>query len=282
MSRPLPRTDAAGWEASLELRFARAGERTVLERAAHVGPLRVQRPFHPEGPDVPHVYVLHPPGGVVGGDVLALALRVGEGAAALVTTPAASKLYRSASRTARIEVTCEVAAGAALEYLPQETIAFDGCRAHTTLRVELARGARFLGWEVIALGRPAAGEGFDHGELVQRIEVWRDGAPLLVERSRYAPGVATLSAAWGLRGQTVVGTFVCAGGAVDIDGSSALLPPPRDGAAASVTRLEEDLVVARYLGDDPVQARRWFEALRAQLRPALVGRAAIEPRIWAT
>src|SRR5262245_10241542 len=95
-----PREGRAGWEASLDLKFAARGARTVLARRASVGPLVVQRPFYPEG-GVAHVYLVHPPGGVVGGDQLRLSVLAEEGAHALLTTPAATKFYRSDGRVAR-------------------------------------------------------------------------------------------------------------------------------------------------------------------------------------
>lgn len=247
----------------------------MLARAQHRGPLRVQRPFYPEGDAVAHIYVLHPPGGVVGGDRLALSIEVEPDAAAVITTPAAAKLYRSNRRLARVEVRARVAAGACLEYVPQETIAFAGCHARTSVRVELEPGARFFGWEVIALGRPAAGEAFATGELTGRLELWRAGRPVAVERTHVEGGGELLSAPWGLRGHSVVGTMMCAGVTVDV--ASALTS-----GRASVSRLEPDVVVARYLGDDPFEARHCFEALRSAIRPSLLGLPAIEPRIWAT
>src|SRR5262245_14402851 len=118
---------SAGWLASLDLEFARSGSRTVLARRSHVGPLIVQRPFYPEG-DVCHVYLVHPPGGVVGGDTLELRARVHDGAHALITTPAATKFYRSEGRMAR--QVQDIALDAAIfEWLPQETILFADAHA---------------------------------------------------------------------------------------------------------------------------------------------------------
>jgi urease accessory protein len=144
----------SGWAAELALRFAVRGERgrTELVGRRHVGPLRVQRPFHPEPSGACHVYVLHPPGGVVGGDQLALDVSVESGAHALLTTPAAAKLYRSAGPCARVQQALRVGEGARLEWLPHENIAFSAANAELTTRVELEQGARFLGWVVLCLG----------------------------------------------------------------------------------------------------------------------------------
>src|SRR3569623_3774405 len=137
------------WQARRELCFAiRGGRSTVTSRRQH-GPLRVQRPFFPEGAGVCHIYVLHPPGGVVGGDELEIDVAVRAGAHALITAPAAGKFYRRAGAPARQPQLLRVAAAAALEWLPRENIVFDGARAELCTRVELAEGARFIGWEIM-------------------------------------------------------------------------------------------------------------------------------------
>ena len=140
---------AQGWQAKLELGFAHQHGKTVLAHRRHVGPLTVQRPFYPEG-DVCHVYLLHPPGGVVAGDCLTIDINAATDSAALVTTPAAGKFYRSDGKLARQQVSLTVAANATLEWLPQETIIYEGAQVASEMRLELAAGARFIGWEILA------------------------------------------------------------------------------------------------------------------------------------
>jgi urease accessory protein len=274
-----------GWEAALELGFERREARTVLARRSHRGPLLVQRPFYPEGPGVCHVVVLHPPGGVVGGDRLRVEASVGPGAHALLTTPAATKLYRSAGPQAELHTTLRVAEGATLEWLPQETIAFAGARARQHTRVELAAGARLLGWEVLCLGRPAAGEAFARGEVRHALEVWRAGRPLLSEHGRYGGGGALLAAPWGLGGWPVLATLLAVrpgGGLAGLWQGAA----PREQAAgalgpAGVTELN-GVLVGRCLAPHADAARRWLLAAWQALRPALTGAAPCPPRIWNT
>lgn len=280
---PFETDTETGWAAELRLRFAAHGERTELVERRHSGPLRVQRPFHPEPSGTCHVYVLHPPGGVVGGDRLSLEVAADPGARALLTTPAATKLYRSAGARAYVRQTLHVAAGAWLEWLPHETIAFSAAQAELTTRVELQPGARFLGWEVLCLGRPAAAERFDRGEVRQRIEIVMGDKLAYCERGSYAAGSDVLSAAWGLRGQPVTGTLIAAG--VDVSqhiDELRLAYGVVEGPALAAVSCIGDVCVARYLGPSTEQARGCFLKLWEVLRPLVCGVPAVAPRIWAT
>ena len=270
------------WEARLELGFELAGGRTALLRRNHRGPLGVQRPFYPERDGTCHVYLLHPPGGVAGGAELTVDVAVGEGARALITGPAAGKLYDGFGARAQQTQICRVAAGAHLEWLPQETIVFDGADAELSSRFELEPGAELVAWEIICLGRPACHERFTRGALRQRFEVYRDGEPLFVERARYAGGDPLLDARWGLRGHPVTGTLVC----VTRD-ATALVDTLRQEVGArfpdsfAVSQLRE-VLVCRFLGDRVEDALSSFRAAWERLRPALHDRAPSAPRIWLT
>ena len=148
-----------GWQASLNLQFRRDPERTVLARAAHVGPLTVQRPFYPEG-ETCHLYLLHPPGGIVGGDELDIEVTLEAGSHALITMPGASKFYRSAGAEGRLSQRMTVGENATLEWLPQDTIFFPAARARLSTRFQLTSGSRLLAWELFCLGRPVNGVAF--------------------------------------------------------------------------------------------------------------------------
>jgi urease accessory protein len=272
----------AGWEAELRLSFVRDGQRTVLHERSHRGPLRVQRPFYPEGDSVCHVYVLHPPGGLVGGDRTSLQVVAEAGAHALLTTPAASKLYRSGGPRSIQSQHLTVGSTACIEWLPLETIAFDGANAELNTQVDLESDGRFLGWEVLCLGRPAAQELFSRGELRPSIELTRAGKPLYVERGSYTGGSALLGAPWGLGAQPVVGTFLCAAsGAAECIEAARRIALPESPAIAAVSGWGE-LLLARYLGPSAEQAREFFTSLWVELRPTLLGVPAQMPRIWRT
>jgi urease accessory protein len=276
--------EARGWAARLELGIERQGERAVLSWRRHVGPLYVQKPLYPEGADPVHLYLLHPPGGVVGGDRLDIGVRVGPGAGALFTTPAAQKLYRSAGAESRLTTTLSVAAGARLEWLPSETIVFDGARARQRTRVEFESGAAVLGWEITCFGRPASGIRFVRGQVTLGLELVRDGAPLLVERVVVPGGSAALDEAWGFSGMPVAGTLYA------IHRDPTVIPKlvemlrafeAMPGTTHAVTSIGDALIV-RALGEKLEPLRRLLVACWSALRPAVLGSPANPPRIWAT
>src|SRR5215471_13710918 len=172
---------AAGWKAELEVEFSERSGRTLPTRRRHRGPLVVQRPFYPEGRDACHLDVLHPPGGLVGGDELVIDIAAQAGATALVTTPAAGKVYRSRAAPARQRFALRIAPGARLEWLPQETILFEEASLEATLRIDFEAGSRFLAWDAVCFGRIAAGESFARGTYRQSLEVRKDGELVLLE-----------------------------------------------------------------------------------------------------
>jgi urease accessory protein len=272
---------AAGWAAELELRFERRASRTVLATRRHVGPLRVQKALYPEGDGVCQAIIVHPPGGIVAGDTLRVAIDAGPGAHAQLTTPGAAKWYRSTGSIARSSTVLQVSAGARVEWLPQETLLFDGARAAIRLRVELAPEARFIGWDIVHLGRTAAGERFASGRLHQALELCCGATTLWHERAVIEGGSRALQAGALLKGAPAFGTLVAAGAAVDdgvLAACRAILPASGEGA---VTRLP-GVLVARYLGNGAETARTYLASLWRVLRPALLGRDAVPPRIWNT
>lgn len=274
----------AGWRAELELGFERRAEpsvRTVLARRRHDGPLVVQKPLYPEGDAVCHAIVVHPPAGIAGGDVLDCRVQLDAGAEVLLTTPGAGKWYRSAGPWAQQRLAFDAAAGACLEWLPQETIVFEGARAALEAEIRLAPGARYIGWEILCLGRTGSGERFARGECALRSRLRIGERSVWLEQGRIEAGSTLMGAGAGLGGHSVSGTLIAAGAPVD----DALLAACRARAPATgrgaVTRLPE-VFVARTLGDSSEAAKRYFTQLWALLRPQFTGRDAVEPRIWRT
>jgi urease accessory protein len=271
---------AGGWEAQLDLGFEPRGPRTVLAHRNHRGPLVVQKPFYPEGP-VCHVYIIHPPGGVVGGDSLSINVTCHNQACTLITTPAANKFYRSAGPLAQLQQRLSVGANASLEWLPQETILFDGSAVHSSTRIDINADSVFIGWEITCLGRPASGEQFTHGVFRQHLELWKHQQPLVIERALLQGGQPILHSPWGLQSYTVTATLLA------YPADKALLALARsaitecDNALCGVTLLQ-DVLVCRYLGHHAEQGKAVFTKLWSAIRPVLLNRNTCVPRIWKT
>ena len=215
------------WSARMELDFAVRQGRTTLAKMQFSGPLRVQRPFYPEASpaNAPgraqlsqpcHCCLLHPPGGLVSGDDLSLAVRLAQGAHTLLTAPSASKFYAAdAHNVAQRQTTDLNVAGGMLEWLPRETIIYDGARAEMRTSVELDNASACIGWEMICLGRPAANESFTHGSVRQSLILTREGLPLLHEVLRFEGGDALQKCACGLGDQAVSATLFAVGRVTD-------------------------------------------------------------------
>ena len=272
----------AGWEARLALEYALRGERTVLSRREHSGPLVVQKTLYPEGNSVCHSIVVHPPGGIAAGDDLKLELRLRQGTAALLTTPGAGKWYKSMGPKASLAQHFDVARGAVLEWLPQPAIVFDQARAEAKTEIFLEQDALYMGWDITCMGRTASGERFGSGELRQRTEVWQQGRRLWCEYARLAGGDPMLASNAGLAACTVSATLIAAGKEIQKELIELCRGvAPEAGEHAGVTALPR-VLLARYLGHSSEAAMHYFIALWTLLRPALTGRTAVLPRIWAT
>ncbi|GIU32641.1 urease accessory protein UreD [Shewanella schlegeliana] len=177
-----PESDA-GWRAELRLKYGIKREKTRLLERHQIGPLTVQKTFFPEGAAC-HTYLLHPPGGVVGGDQLSFTVDVEEQAHALLTTPGATKFYRSNAEQAWQSQQLSVAASGLLEWLPMENIFFPGANCKLLTQVNLTANARFIGWEMQCFGRPQLGEEFNYGQVLGQTFICRDNKVLLTESLR--------------------------------------------------------------------------------------------------
>ncbi|MEJ0036756.1 MAG: urease accessory protein UreD [Gammaproteobacteria bacterium] len=295
----------AGWLARLDLEFAVQGTRTVLARRSHEGPLVVQRPFYPEG-DVCHVYLVHPPGGVVGGDTLELRAQVRDGAHALITTPSATKFYRTDGRVAR-QLQEIVLDAATFEWLPQETILFPDACANIATRVRLSERSKFIGWEIVCYGRPASGLLYSSGRAHQDFELWLNDVPLVLDHLRLDGASDSMHSRFGLAGHTAMGTMFAypadqallelartvsliagagtatATAAPSSCGRDASHASARESTGAQVACTKVDgVLVCRAIGSQADAVRRALASIWSLIRPPIAGRAATPPRIWST
>lgn len=273
------------WHARLTLDYTRQRQRTALH-FTHDGPLRVLRSLYPEGPGICHNVLVHPPGGLVGGDVLEIHAHLGAGAQALMTTPGATRFYRSNGHGAAQRTRLRLDAGARLEWLPQETLAYDGCEALNRLDLDLAEGATLIAWDLTAFGLPHAGAPFERGSLTQH-QQW-DGH-WLEHGVVGAQDNLLMNGALGLAGHRCLGSLVLACGtplARDerealLDATRALLDTHPQGTLCGVTAPNEHMLVLRGLAPVVEPLMQLWRQVRGAWRTRLWGLPDTAPRIWA-
>ncbi len=277
------------WLAGLELKLVPTDGKTYLKQLSFTGPLRIQRPFYPEG-GVCHLYILHPPGGIVSGDQLKIQAQCAADSQSLLTTPSAGKIYRRDSDgvVQGQSVLLQLTDNAECEWLPQETIVYRDANAILDTRIELAADARFIGWDLVCLGRPAAKEIFDKGTLSQHISLWRDGRLLLNERLQLTAGSKMQRSRVGLADNGVFGTLLASGftqkEGLEANFQADLIKELRACLPTLKFTITQRLgvLLVRYLGDDMNECRAGMWQAWALIRPVLLKRPACIPRIWLT
>lgn len=274
------------WRGHLALHYSRDGERTIAHDR-HEGPLRVLQRLYPEDPGICHHVLVHPPGGIVGGDQLVIDAQLDASTHALITTPGATRFYRTAGATATQTARLRLAEGARLEWLPLETIAYSGCVGENMLCIELDDGAEMIGWDTLALGLPAADAGFAAGSFTQHLELpgrW-------LERGRIrASDLRLLDAPLGWAGQRVLATAWFAAGRPLADARrDQLLTLAREclaasplAASAGATSPHEGVVVLRVLAARVEPALALLIRVRAAWRRAAWSLEPAPPRVWRT
>jgi urease accessory protein len=277
---------SSGWHGKLNLVYADRQGKTLLTHNKNQAPLKVQRPFYPEGQTVCHSVILHTAGGIVGGDRLFFDIHLQPNTKVLITTAAASKIYRSNGLQAKQIIEIKVDSGACLEWFPQEAIVFDGAIYHQDLRVELAANATFIGWEITRFGRSARGEKFLNGQWHSHTEIWQQGIPLWIDRQCLPGSEEVFHSPHGLAGQPIVGTFVYVGQPVSVEtiqkARSLFIPNsrlPNSDSLIGVTRLEHGFL-CRYRGSSTTEVRNWFTNVWQLVRMSLLSRASCLPRVW--
>lgn len=282
MNQPRPVSSDSSpndWHGRLRLDFENRRGVTHLIRNQGQAPLKVQRPFYPEGGGVCHSVIMHTAGGIVGGDRLTFDFRLARNAQALITTPAATKIYRTNGREAQQVIEIEIAEGACLEWLPLDAIVFNQAVFRQEMRVNLAPGAQWIGWEITRFGRSARGERFVEGNWRSRTEVWQDGKPIWIDR-QWLPGNETsFNSPHGLAGCPIVASFAWIGQKVEPESvEKARSLWTGTSGEVGVTRLPLGLL-CRYRGHSSTEARRWLIAVWEFVR-SLSGRSVCIPRVW--
>ena len=272
----------AGWHAELYLDFIQKNKKTILKQCKHKGPLQVQKLFYPEGNGACHVYLLHPPGGVVGGDNFDVRIDVSANAKVLVTTPAACKFYRSGGAIACQKQTIKVADHGILEWFPSENIFFSGAQAKLETKVNLSDKSHFIGWDIVCLGRPTVKEYFSKGSLTQRFDIFKGGRPIRLDKLIIQENSSILDAKWGFGGKAILGSFFCLTSKKElVDLLRKNIVSFKNNDLFSITFVD-DIILCRYLGNSVEQVKHNFVKAWQILSFALLDHKPISPRIWST
>lgn len=272
-------------QAKLSLKFAEIDGTTRLVERDHFGPLLVQKPFYPEGREVCHVVIIHPPGGVVGGDQLEISTQIGASANAQITTPGATKWYKANGHTSQQKIRINVNKGGSLEWVPQETIFYNNANVEIDHQVILEDDAIYVGCEILCFGRTAYGETFDKGQIKQRTSIQRNGKMIWLEQIRLLGGSSAMSGSLTLSGKTVCATLILTGKAIpqpliDLAREEAKIITKGIGQMG-ISQLKS-IIAVRYLGDSSEVARHVMLRVWGLFRPEILGRAGIVPRMWNT
>ena len=295
-AKQLTRPPFSTWEAFLRLSFAQRKRGVRLVESAHEGPLYVQKAFYPEGEQCAHAYLLHPPGGLVTGDHLSINITSQASAHALITTPGAGRVYKAREQggiqTQSIQLNVEK--DASLEWLPLETILFPNSQARLNTRIDLAENAKVISWDITCFGLPANQVEFTEGSVKQNLQIWSKGRIKLNERlvidlplGSDVNSLTILNGNAGLRskpvhGLLIAGPFQASGADELIDLLRELQPAIRLEDALVAITLNGEFLTVRYLGHCTEQARFYFTEAWKLIRPVLLNKEAVAPRIWAT
>lgn len=289
-SSPMQLARVGHWLGSLNLALGRNGDKTVVKSKQQTGPYTVQRALYPEASPnqgICHLIVLHPPGGLVEGDTLALNVECRENSHALITTPSAGKVYQCEHSDAGQAQQFFLHAGAKLEWFPQEMILYNQSLSALKTEIDLTDDAQFCGWEILCLGREIAQDYFAQGRVMQTIELRRNSKPLLIERLSIdnADGSEQnniRSQNWGLANQSVTGTFIMTGvSKQQLDLARACIDDAHAELHIGLTLLG-DVLVCRGLSQQSRHLKNAFTEIWSALRCDVLGVEPHEPRIWRT
>jgi urease accessory protein len=270
------------WQGILELDYQKIGNSTQLVKAYSQAPLKIQRSFYPEGQEICHSIILHTAGGMVGGDRLSQTINLQPETQVLLTTPAASKIYRSSGETVQNTINIEIQEQAYLEFIPREMIIFNGAIFSQNLRVNLAPNACYLGWEITRFGRTARGEIFNQGQWKSCTEIWQNGCPVWVDRQGFIANEEILNSPHGLGGKPVIATLTWVGQPVSEDivkNIRQLWSQRETSSQAGVTQLISGLL-CRYRGNSTQEVINWFTDVWQLLRQNYTGKSIVKPRVW--
>ncbi|MBU3626920.1 urease accessory protein UreD [Polynucleobacter sp. JS-Safj-400b-B2] len=282
--KQLFRSLSPSWLAKLSLSYERTPIGTVLKKSLHEGPLRVQKALYPEGDDICHSIIIHPPAGIAGGDTLDIDVSIGADCHTVLSTPSATKWYKSFKNPATQSIQFELGEGAKLDWLPQENIFFKGANSNVLTKLILPSSASYIGWDAMMLGRHASGEEWSSGHIHVLNEVRRDGKLIWIENGHidaqdiYSKSLPQLGP-WPICSTLLAIGPRCSNALVE---QFSAMMPWTDSLRAGVTFMPQGILVVRVVSSDIESARNLMVDIWTKLRPIVHGVNAQPLRLWAS
>jgi urease accessory protein len=270
------------WQGFLSFTLEERFGKTVVKDKKHFGPLVLQRPYYQED-DRPTILVIHPPGGVVAGDELITQITLKPNVKGFISTPAATKFYRSLGARSYQQQKITLGKQTQLEWLPQETLFFNQCRVHNHLNFQLQDSdCALIAWDMIGLGRPAMQEQFAEGELLQKVQISLGDTPIFTDQFYFYNTPELLSSPFGLNGQTLMATMLFYHPEVDRLKQLKGTLLEQDWAKICGITLVDRVLVLRTLDSDLDDLKLRLVSAWQLARPVIIEAESIMPRIWKT
>ena len=272
------------WRGSICIETRRERGSTRLSALQHEGPLRIQRPFSQDDGSC-HIYLIHPPGGVVGGDALFVEFEGHENTNTLITSSAASKFYSCEAGLPKqhISQNLTVNKGSLLEWVPHENIFFEGSKTQLHNKIMMSNESRFFGWEIMVLGRLESDKTSFGGTLRSATTITKNDRLIHRDFFEYSPGMDRCS--WGLNGQRVIGSLIATSAYIEDEEFARLFSDIKKklGSSSFGATRKKGLFLLRYLGSSVEECKNGFNAARDALHQSealMFGCHGVRPRIW--
>ena len=278
------RSLSPSWLAKLSLTYGRNSIGTVLKRSLHEGPLRVQKALYPEGDDICHTVIIHPPAGIAGGDVLDIDVSIGSDCHVVLSTPSATKWYKSFKNPATQKVQFNLGANSKLDWLPQENLFFKGANSKLITKLMLSSTSSFIGWDATMLGRYASGEEWTNGKIHMLNQIERDGKLIWVENGHIDAEDQYVSSLPQLGSWPVCATLWAIGPNCKKALAAALseMMPWTKELRAGITHLPQGVLIIRAVSKDIEITRNFMIDAWTRLRPVVHSVPAQPLRLWAS
>ncbi len=271
------------WQGIINLVYEYQHQETKVTSIFSQVPFKIQNSFYPEGKSICHSVILHTAGGIAGDDILSQNIHLSPQAQVLITTPAATKIYRCQEKKAIQDIKIHLDHNSYLEYLPQEAIVFNQANFEQKMCIDLAENASYLGWEIVRFGRSARGEIFNQGKWLNYLEIYRENKPVWLDRQCFFGESNLFYSLNGLRGNPVIASLVyIVSGNLEDDISTLrhlLREKYGNNLCLGITALQEGLL-CRYWGDSVSQAKEYFIFIWQFLREKRGFDRNFKPRVW--